>query len=236
MGGATVDELQHGSERVLEYLTRYGSHRRKWEPPAANRMAPEAEWGFEPALAKDIERVAHRHQARLRRIVFDEPEHMSPLVANLYLWWNMTRGIADRRLIVDSFILMEPYWTIRTGSAPFWMVFNKEPSRRALQAYLDQSETFEEIFMMLFSHGVDSIGLPSIEQWREPLRRARLKGAFLGVDERVFPRDFAVFTRYYFDLLRTIQARYPRPSPLTVKALDEFLDHNNGRYAVRVEG
>ncbi|HKN85805.1 MAG TPA: hypothetical protein VJV04_02990, partial [Nitrospiraceae bacterium] len=236
VGGATVDELQHGSERVSDYLKRYGSHRRKWEPPPVDRMAPEAEWGFAPAMTKDIERVAHRRHARLRRIVFEEPEHMSPLVANLYQQWNETRGITDRRLLVDSFILMEPYWTIRTGSAPFWMVFNKEPSRRALQAYLDQSQTFDEILMMLFSHGVESVGLPSIEQWREPLRRARIKGLFLGVDEHVFPRDFAVFTRYYFDLLRTIPARYPMPPALTVKELDEFLDHSDGRYAVRVEG
>lgn len=234
VGGATVDELQHGSERVSEYLHRYRSHRRRWEPPRVDRMAPEAEWGFEPGIAEAIQRVAHRHGARLRRIVFNEPEDMSPLVADLYRWWNeCKRGIPDRRLIVDSFILMEPYWTIRTGSVPFWMVFNKEPSLGALQAYLDETEPFDEIFMMLFSHGVDSIGLPSIEQWREPLRRARNRGAFLGVDERAFPRDFAVFIRYYFDLLRTISVRYPMPSALTVKELDKFLDHNSSRYPVR---
>jgi hypothetical protein len=236
VGGATVDELQHGSDRVADYLARYASHRRRWEPPPVDRMAPEAEWGFEPALEQDIERAARRHRARLRRIIFHEPEHMSPLVADLYRWWNeQTRGIQDRRLIIDSFILMEPYWTIRTGSSPFWMVFNKEPSLRALQAYLDGTGAFDELFMMLFSHGVDSIGLPSIEQWREPLRRARVKGAFLGVDERAFPRDFAVFIRYYFDLRRKIHARYPMPPPLPLKELDEFLDHHHGRYAVQWE-
>ncbi len=233
LGGATVDEFQHGSERVSDYLRRYRSHRRSWQPPPVDRMAPEAEWGFELALARDIEQVAARHQARLRRVVFDEPEHMSSLVADLYQWWNETRGIVDRRLIVDSFILMEPYWTIRTGSAPFWMVFNKEPSRLALQTYLDRTPAFDDIFMMLFSHGVDSVGLPSIAQWGEPLRRARREGAFLGVDERTFPRDFAVFIRYYFDLLRTIAARYPMPPVLTVKELDEFLTLNSRRYSVQ---
>ena len=237
VGGATVEELQHGSERVSDYLHRYGSHRRRWEPPPVDRMAPEAEWGFESILATDIERVARHCGARLRRIIFSEPEHMSPLVADLYRWWNEhKRGIRDRRLIVDSFILMEPYWTIRTGAAPFWMVFNKEPSLRALQAYLDQSEGFDEIFMMLFSHGVDSVGLPSIDQWREPLRRARTQGAFVGVDERAFPRDFAVFIRYYFDLLRKIRTRYPLPPPLTLRELDEFLDEHGHRYPVKWEG
>jgi hypothetical protein len=234
VGGATVDELQHGGDRVSDYLARYGSHRRQWEPPPVDRMAPEAEWGFQPAIVEDIERVAHRCRARLRRIVFTEPEQLSPLVADLYQWWNEhKRGLRDRRLIVDSFILMEPYWTFRTGSVPFWMVFNKEPSLRALMAYLDQSDVFDEIFMMLFSHGVNSIGLPSIDQWRAPLRRARLNGAFVGVDERAFPRDFAVFIRYYFDLLRKIHARYPMPPALTLKELDEFLDHNRHRYPVQ---
>jgi len=41
------------------------------------------------------------------------------------------------RLLVESFIVMEPFWTIRTGSVPFWMVFNKLPSAEALEQYLD---------------------------------------------------------------------------------------------------
>jgi hypothetical protein len=90
---------------------------------------------------------------------------------------------------------MEPYWAIRGGLVPFWMVFNKQPSAQALAAYLDHSEGFDEIWLMLFSHRVDSIGLTSIEEWRRLLGRARQHGAFVGVDEEVYPRDFAVFVR-----------------------------------------
>src|SRR4029450_13636290 len=93
------------------------------------------------------------------RVVFEEPEDMSPLVADLYRWWYGALGLADNRLVVDSFILMEPYWTIRTGSVPFWMVFNTEPSLRALTSYLRDAPSFDEVRLTLFSHGVDSIGL-----------------------------------------------------------------------------
>ena len=44
--------------------------------------------------------------------------------------------------------------------------------------------------MMLFSHGVESVGLVPIEHWRRILLRARKEGAFLGVDERAYPPRF----------------------------------------------
>jgi len=96
------------------------------------------------------------------------------------------------RLLVESFIVMEPYGSVRIGSVPFWMVFDKEPSAQALETYLDASDPFDEIYMMLFSHGVESIGSTPVEHWRRILRRARKEGAFIGVDESAYPRDFAV--------------------------------------------
>jgi hypothetical protein len=90
-----------------------------------------------------------------------------------------------------------------------------------LEAYLDR-RAFAEIFIMLFSHGVESIGVPPIGGWRQLLRYAQSDGAFLGVDERTFPRDFGVYTRYHHDLIKRIRARYPWPSPAALKELDEF--------------
>jgi hypothetical protein len=223
LGGASLEELQHGGERVSDYLQRYRSHRRRWEPPPPDRMAPEAEWGFEPALREDLERFARRHDYRLQRIIIKEPEQMSPLVADFYRWWNQKRRIPDNRLLGESFIVMEPYWTVRTGSVPFWMVFNKEPSLKALESYLTRT-SFDDIFLMLFSHGVESVGLPSIDRWRMPLRQARRKGALVGVDERAFPRDFAVFVRYYFALRRMVRSRHPLPPPVTLKEFSEFFE------------
>ena len=65
---------------------------------------------------------------------------------------------------------MEPYWTVRSGSIPFWMVFNMEPSASSLERYLDDRDTFDDIAIMLFSHGVESVGLAPIERWRALLR------------------------------------------------------------------
>src|SRR5207244_9365587 len=83
------------------------------------------------------------------------------------------------------------------------------------------------------SHGVDSVGLAPVAQWRQLLGRAGKHGTFVGVDEEAYPRDFAVFVRYYFDLLQKIPSRYPPPPPLTLTQLAEFLAHTQGRYQVQ---
>src|SRR6266850_368641 len=128
---------------------------------------------------------------------------------------------------------MEPYWVVRTGSIPFWTVFNTQPSATALAAYLERTQAFDEIFLMLFSHGVDSIGLAPIARWRQLLGRAKKYGTFVGVEERAYPCDFAVFVRYYFDLLQKIPARYPLPPSLTLSQFEEFLLQHQERYQVQ---
>ena len=231
-GGATPEEYLHGSERVERYLERYGSHRRRWDSPEPDGESPEAEWGFEPALGEDIERFADEHGYRVRRIVFEEPEDPSPLVADLYRWWYRRRGLPADRLLVESFILLEPLWTLRTGSVPFWIKFAMEPPAAALERYLDAADPYDEIRMMLFSHGVDSVGLAPIERWRSLVGRARRRSGFVGVDEKRYPRDFATFVRYHTEL-KEVSALYPRPGPLPLAGLDAFLQENGDRYRVR---
>jgi hypothetical protein len=222
LGGATPRDYLQGSPRVADYLKRYGSHRRSWESPEPDGDAPEAEWGFEPTLLDDIESLAKRRGWHVRRLIFTDPEDMSPLVADFHRWWYGLRGIPAQRLLVDSFILMEPWWTLRTGSVPFWMVFNTEPSALALGRYLDASGPWDEIGLMLFSHGVDSVGLVPLERWRALLARARRHGRFVGVDERAYPRDFRAFIRYHGDC-RRLPGRYPMPEPLELASFDQFL-------------
>jgi len=233
MGGATPDEFIHGSERVEAYLERYASHKRQWDPPAPDGERPEAEWGFEPALREDIERFAREQGYRVQRIVFQEPEHLSPFVAELYRWWYKQRGIIANRLLVESFILLEPMWALRTGSAPFWMKFNMEPSLDWVEQYLESTDQYDEIYMILFSHGVDAVGLPSIDRWREVFKRARKRGEFIGVEEDKFPRNFATLIRYYTDLQRVIPARYPVPGSLVLEQLDKFIQEAGDRFPVR---
>jgi len=232
LGGATAEEYHHGSKRVEDYLTRYRSHLRHWSPPKPDADRPEAEWGFETALGEDLLAFAERHRFKIRRIVFEQPEEFSPFVADLYQWWNHRRNITDERLLVESFIVMEPYWAVRTGSIPFWMVFNKEPSAQALEAYLACHHAFKEIYLMLFSHGVNSIGLVPIERWRRALDSAQQHGSFVGVDPEAYPRDFGVFVRYNPDLKRKIPARYSIPPPLKLDELEEFLAQSTGRYQI----
>ena len=232
LGGATVDEMMYGGDRVETYLRRHGSHKRRWEPPAADGTSPEAEWGFASSLREDVEAFARRHRYRVQRIVFEQPEDMSPMVADLYRWWYQRLGVPDNRLVVDSFILMEPYWTTRTRSVPFWMVFNTEGSFQALDRYLGQVLPFDELLITLFSHGVDSIGLVPISKWRSLFPRARKRGDFIGVDEAAFPRDFGVFVRYHFDFRHKIATRHPSPPALTLNELNEFLGQAHDRYRV----
>jgi hypothetical protein len=134
--------------------------------------------------------------------------------------------------LVESFIVMEPYWTVRTGSVPFWMVFNKEPSAEALQAYFADGRRFDEVDLMLFSHGVDSVGLVSIDEWSRILKLGGGRTSFLGVDKRAYPRDFAVFVYYHEALVEKVKSRYAMPPPLSLAELNEFLNRSSSRYQV----
>jgi hypothetical protein len=233
LGGATPEEYLHGGPRVEDYLRRYNAPVRGWDPPEPDEERPEAEWGFEPALREDVQALARHRGWRLRRIVFDQPEDLSPLVADLYRWWYRRLGRPDGKLLVESFIVLEPHWALRTGAVPFWMVFNMEPSAAAVERYLDGADPpYAEIGLMLFSHGVDSVGLAPVERWRAILRRAP-RGAFVGVDTRAYPQDFATFARYNPALRRRPGPRFPLPAPLRPDGLDAFLREAGDGHAVR---
>lgn len=231
LGGLETEDYFQGSPQVADFLQRYDSHRRQWEPPAPDAEQPEAEWGFEPALRDDVLRFADEKQYRVRRITFAMPEALSPLVADLYRWWYRQRRIIANRLLGESFIAMEPWWALRTGAVPFWTKFAVTSSAANLEEYLQTRPLFDDIYMMLFSHGTESAGLASIERWQSLLAHARREGRFIGVDEMKYPKDFATFGRYHEDV-QTIPARYPMPGWLSLDQLDAFLEENTDRYDV----
>jgi hypothetical protein len=221
-GGIEPEEYLHGSERVAEYLERYGSPHRRWDYGEPNDEAPEAEWGFEPAMRDDITRFAAEHGFRVERLAFTEPEDLSPAVADLYRWWYGERGLRPVRLLAGSFILTEPTWTLRTGSAPYWCKFATLPSVEKLERYLERSGPWEELMVMLFPHGTEGAGFAGTEHWRRLMDRVGA-GRFLGVDEDAFPRDFAGLRNYHRAMVE-VGERFPLPDhPLTLDQVRGFL-------------
>ena len=219
IGGASEDEYAEGSSRVADHLRRMGSPRRRWLGPKADGVSPEAEWGLEEAIVEELADWARRRGTRLLRLSFERPEDASAAVAELHRRMYARAGLPDDRLHVESFIQLEPYWTLRLGLTPYWMVFNMEPSAARLERFLE-SRRFEDIFLTLFAHGVDSVGLPPISRWRAILRRAQRRGAFLGVNAGTYPAHFSAFARYQKALRKLDGAVEPPPPPSAEEALE----------------
>ncbi|GIF14002.1 hypothetical protein [Actinoplanes teichomyceticus] len=197
--------------------------------------APEGEWGFEAELEEDVRRFADRHGFRVRRLDFDGPEDLSAPVADLYRWWHRRRGLPANRLIVDSFTLLDPWWTLRTGSAPYWTLGPVPESLAGLDRYLDATGPWDHLLLAAFSHGVPGPGAVTAERWCEVLCRARLHGAFAGVSPHRYPSD--PMTPWHFGrALREIPERHPMPAPLTLDTVAAFLTDHAARYPrVRLE-
>ncbi|MCP3058719.1 hypothetical protein LXT21_08045 [Myxococcus sp. K38C18041901] len=233
LGGASPDEYYLGGPRVEAYLRKQGASLTRWPSPPPDSDSPEAEWGFEPALRDDLLRLARKQRWRLKRIVYPEPEALSPLVADLYRHWYRERRVPSGKLLAECSILLEPWWTLRTGAVPFWMVLNTRPSARALERYLDRSAPWDAMYLTLCSRGVESIGLATMEHWRELLSRGRTQGQLLGVDEREYPRDFASFVRYHPAMRSAFSAHHSTRERLRPERLDAFLGQHGERYAVQ---
>jgi hypothetical protein len=236
LGGATEEEFLQGGDRVTKYLEKYNSHLRQWDSPDPDSDQPEAEWGFDRTLMKDIESLAQRNGYKVQRIVYNEPEHPSPFIAELYRWWYRQKGVIVNRLVAESFFLHEPYWILKTGSVPFWMKFNMDPSADWLEHYLNSTDEYDEIFLMLFSHGVEAIGLATPDRWKAILQKARKKHDFLGVDTENFPLDMGAMIKYNTEFKKKIQSRYSFNVPLTLDQVFEFKrQFNNKEFSDLVE-
>ncbi|MBM0237066.1 hypothetical protein JNW88_07785 [Micromonospora sp. ATA32] len=235
VGGMSPQEYRDGGPQVADYLRRYGAAVTRWQAPPVDADSPEAEWGFEPALHDDIAAFADRHGYRLRQLAFGEPEDLSPLIADLYRWWYRQRGLPADRLLIDSFMLLDPWWTLRIGAVPYWTAFPVQPSLAGLHRYLDSGDGYDYLHVGLFCHGVNSVGAATAEQWRDVLRRARVAGVFAGVSASRYPSDPHTFFGYQ-RALRAIPDRRPMPGPLSLAAFGAFLSNEMRRYPrVRLE-
>ena len=234
VGSMEHEEYVNGSERVRAYLEHYGVDQQGWDAPEADGESPEAEWGFEQALMDDIAAMARECGHRILRLAFDDPEHLSPLVADLYHDWYECIDRPTKRLVVGSFVQVEPHWTLRTASLPFWATFNCQPSLDHLRGYLENTLEFDQIRMMILAHGTASVGLPALEDWRRAMRRGSDDVDFLGVSEDTYPQHFAAIAKYSEEV-RALDEHLPLPDPLSVAELERFLAKAHDRYAVPVD-
>jgi hypothetical protein len=230
LGGVSEEEYHASGARIADYLARERSPRRRWEPPEPDARRPEAEWGFDPAMRPDLERVTARSGYRLRRLVVEEPQELSPFVADLYRWWYRRRGLPGQRLLVESYVQWDPLWAMRLGAVPFWSRFNMEPAYQELERYLDGAEPYDHIYLNLFSQGLCSPGVVPVGRWRELVASsARMHGEVIGVDEGAYPLDTGSSMRFQ-PAFAALSPRHPLPAPLDVAGIDRFLDTSGKSY------
>jgi len=233
LGGLSEDEYHDGSERIADYLARERAPVRRWQPPEPDGRTPEAEWGFDPALTEDLERVAERSGCTLRRLVFHEPQDLSPFVADLHRWWHRRRGLPGERLLAESYVQWDPLWALRLGAVPFWLRFNMEPDLAELDAYLSAAPPYDHIHLNLFSQGLWSPGVVPVERWRQLVEsRARVRGQLVGVDEDAYPLDLGSSMRFQ-PAFASLPPRHSLPAPLTVEHIDRFLPDARADYRLR---
>ena len=169
--------------------------------PRPDEVAAEAEWGFAEALLDAVQAWARDHGHPVIEIRYAHPQHPAAAVAETFRHWLHERGAPAQRLLVSSFVIHDPWRTITTASVPFWTFFPVQSAAQDLAAYLDRA-AYDEIDVMLFSHGTRSRGLAEAGTWQELTRRARVRGRLLGVDPDAFPADFTTFARYATALSR----------------------------------
>lgn len=224
LGGMPEEEYSAGSQRLNDFLEAEGSKHRSWDAPEPTGRAPDGEWGFDPALGEDVDRLAAEAGWRRRRLYQNEPQDASAFIAELYRDWYRRLGWEDERLLVQTYTLLDPSITLATGSVPFWNRFHMRPSYDVLAEYLDSAPPYAEVLISLFSNGVVSPGLVEVRQWEELARRyATGRGDVIGVDPETFPLDAGNPLRYQ-DALKDAGPHRELPEPLTLEEIDAFAD------------
>ena len=184
------------------------------DAPAPDEEGPEAEWGLSDELVQPVREWATAHGHPVMEIRYRHPQDPAAAVAATTRDWLRHRGEPAQRLLVSSFVVHDPWRTITTASVPFWTFF---PVRRAaddLASYL-YGAVYDDIDVMLFNHGTESVGLVSAAAWQQLADRAHSRGRLLGLDPTAYPADFSTFARYTRELRKLPQS--PRTwSPLPV--------------------
>lgn len=223
-GGLDPKEYYEGSPAVKEFLQKAGTGLEKWDAPVPDTLAPEAEWGLEQALAENINVFALKHNFNLSKISFDHPQEVSAAVADIFKIWYREKSAPSSRLLVESFNMISPFLSMKKHCIPYWLFFNVNFAAEDLETYLEYSESLEEIYMMILSHGKNSAGSTPISRWESILKKAEKKGKFIGTNPNEYPVDLAVYARYSKDLKKQISENYSFPEPLDPNYACELLE------------
>ncbi len=210
VGGLTPEEYVDGSDRVRAFLAEQHAKTREWRFPPVDEWAPEAEWGYEPALTADIHAFAEHYGYRVARLTVDSPDAAGPVVADVYREWYAAMGQPVTRLLAETFVCAEPGWALATGTVPLWLTFATEPALDVLSKYLGDSEGFTDLLITLFPHGVRSAGYASVQRWCHAALDHGIAPTIAGVDADKWPADFAALATYAGELNRRVPAgEYP---------------------------
>jgi hypothetical protein len=166
-----------------------------------------------------ILRRASSYQRRRPAPASASASPQSAPVAELQRRWYAESGQPARRLLVESFILLDPWLAACTRSVPFWTIFSTRPSVQGLQRSLSATAPYLEIVAASFAHGVASIGVARPEHWCALFRHAQHGGRLLGTRPQAFPEDFAVFARFHRELEAIPELYLPPPSLPLERAL-----------------
>lgn len=164
--------------------------------PAADHIAPEAEWGAPAEFSAEVEQWARANGHPVVRITIDGPQEASAPVATVLRDWLIDLGHPADRLVVPSFVLADPWRTLASGRVPFWTYFPVESVLRSLEGYLDAAEPFRQADVFLFQHGTTSPGLARPEDFARLLAMRGIARRFPGLRTQDSPRDIGSLARY----------------------------------------
>jgi hypothetical protein len=195
---------------------------RRRHTPTPDDTAPEAEWGAEPGFTAAVAAWCADHGHPLVTIRYHGPQAPSAAVATLMRRWYRERGENDKRLIVPSFILADPWLTITKAAVPFWTFFSVRPALDSLDTFLETAEPFDEAYVLPFQHGARSPGIATPADWVRALARHGVTAQFPGLATRKFPHDIAFMGRYDTHLKQLTPARKLWSSLPIDQALDQL--------------
>lgn len=224
-GGLNPREYYEGSPKAREFLGKVATGIEKWDAPIPEADKPEAEWGFEKKLLQDIKNFTDYKKIEGLKIDFNHPQSLSSIVARVYRKWYEELDIPSNRLLVETFNVISPHLSLQKTCIPYWLFFNVESATNDLENFISHSRDFEEIYMMILSHGKKSVGYTPASRYKTIMEKATKHHAFVGTDPEKYPVDLAFYSRYDKRLEELIPGNSSFPGKMEVEYGFSLLKH-----------